>query len=353
MGFAGSSGTSPTLRSCLPSARRGARVAEATGPAVRRACLREKGRRREVHASLRAPRKASAGEGLPIDVVVRLAFATALHGLRASAFAGRAGPRGTVDRAARSSVKTNVRAPRDLGAVSPDGCPVRAARHRCRASSPGVVQRSPLHRHQSGSPLPAGCPAFGARQPASPVFRPRGFSPPRRLAPPRSRGLVASRCRSWGSSRFRPSRNELPRDAVPALRSLAPLRQLRLPADLEVALSIRVEPRVSRHRPRPFGPVRSPRDLALLTFLSPATPAVTRRDPSVEPGLQGLAPPSGPVPAPPLPAMRVRCSPGLVRALERHPPTAACAATGGVLTFRPDPEGPCWEARFPTRRSGP
>lgn len=38
---------------------------------------------------------------------------------------------------------------------------------------------------------------------AGPSFRPRGFSPPRRLAPPEVRGLVASRCRPWGSSGFR------------------------------------------------------------------------------------------------------------------------------------------------------
>jgi len=34
------------------------------------------------------------------------------------------------------------------------------------------------------------------------MFRPRGFAPPRRFPPPELRGLVASRCRSWGSSRF-------------------------------------------------------------------------------------------------------------------------------------------------------
>jgi len=41
---------------------------------------------------------------------------------------------------------------------------------------------------------------FGARA-ATPVcsVRPRGFSPPRRFLPPNPRGLVASRCRPWGS----------------------------------------------------------------------------------------------------------------------------------------------------------
>jgi len=36
------------------------------------------------------------------------------------------------------------------------------------------------------------------------TFRPRGFAPPRRLAPRAARGLVASLCRPWGSSRFLP-----------------------------------------------------------------------------------------------------------------------------------------------------
>jgi hypothetical protein len=58
-------------------------------------------------------------------------------------------------------------------------------------------------------PLPAtgpsclGLAAFGRTMPASCVFRPRGFSPPRRLPPPAARGLVASHCRPWGSSGFR------------------------------------------------------------------------------------------------------------------------------------------------------
>jgi hypothetical protein len=59
------------------------------------------------------------------------------------AFAGARALEGSADRAARSSVKTNVRAPRDLGAVFPDSNLVRAARHRCRASSPGVSKDRP------------------------------------------------------------------------------------------------------------------------------------------------------------------------------------------------------------------
>jgi hypothetical protein len=65
---------------------------------------------------------------------------------------------------------------------------------------------SPLHRHAPRRPLPARCRhrAFGPwpTRPGVP-FRPRDFASPRRFAPPESRGLVASRCQSWGSPRFR------------------------------------------------------------------------------------------------------------------------------------------------------
>ena len=56
--------------------------------------------------------------------------------------------------------------------------------------------------------------------PHPPAFRPRGFSPPRRLAPLRPRGLVSSRCRSWGSPRFHRLRKPTSPRRHPALRSL-------------------------------------------------------------------------------------------------------------------------------------
>jgi hypothetical protein len=44
---------------------------------------------------------------------------------------------------------------------------------------------------------------FGSEVPTSEIaFRPRGFSPPRRLSPLGGRGLVSSLCRPWGSLRF-------------------------------------------------------------------------------------------------------------------------------------------------------
>jgi hypothetical protein len=78
-----------------------------------------------------------------------------------------------------------------------------------------VVQRSPLRRHHLRCPLPASGMTCARREtvaappepsaqgsPALRSFRPRGLSPPRRLAPPTARRLVASCCRPWGSSGF-------------------------------------------------------------------------------------------------------------------------------------------------------
>jgi hypothetical protein len=143
----------PTLRSCLPSRAAGLTVAEATGPAVRCRAPSEEGPSEEGEAlqlARSAPRCAHRGgpprgKECPVDVVARWTSPPPSATL-ARLLAQGAGPRGSADRAARSPVKMNVRAPRDLGAVLPDGRPVRAARHRCRASSLGVVQRTPLHR---------------------------------------------------------------------------------------------------------------------------------------------------------------------------------------------------------------
>ena len=70
----------------------------------------------------------------------------------------------------------------------------------CQAPSSGLLQRSPLRRRTGWSPLPrARGLASVSRCHAAHMFRPRGFSPPRRLPPPDGRRLVASCCRPWGS----------------------------------------------------------------------------------------------------------------------------------------------------------
>ena len=68
------------------------------------------------------------------------------------------------------------------------------------------TRSTPLHRHPTERPLPHAPfgPCFGPEGTTLEIpFRPRGFAPPRRLPPLGGRGLVASRCQSWGSPRFR------------------------------------------------------------------------------------------------------------------------------------------------------
>jgi hypothetical protein len=73
----------------------------------------------------------------------------------------------------------------------------------CQAPSSGLLQRSPLRRRTGWSPLPrARGLASVSRCHAAHMFRPRGFSPPRRLPPPDGHRLVASCCRPWGSPGF-------------------------------------------------------------------------------------------------------------------------------------------------------
>ena len=78
-----------------------------------------------------------------------------------------------------------------------------------RAPPSGFSKDRPSIDMADRCPLPAtgpsclGLAAFGRTMPPSCMFRPRGFSPPRRFPPPETRGLVASHCRPWGSSGFR------------------------------------------------------------------------------------------------------------------------------------------------------
>jgi len=200
-----------------------------------------------------------------------LAFATALHGLGTLT---RPGPRGTFDRSAVHHFHGGLRDPPDLRAVLSDTS--RSLRpddsHR-RVSSPGVVQRSAPPSTSTEESTPSRFRGLRRGLPHPLAFRPRGFAPPRRLAPLRSRGLVSSRCRPWGSSRFHRSRNRLPRHAIrpfeafppPTARSMSPSR---LPS-----------------RPSP-------------SALAGAEP-------------QGVAPSSGPLLCTPFPVCRARCSLGL------------------------------------------
>jgi len=118
--------------------------------------------------------------------------------------------------------------------------------------------------------------------PHPPAFRPRGFTPPRRFAPLSLCRLVSSRCRSWGSSRFHRSRNQFPRGAIPPFEAFPPPTA------------------------RPMSPSRLPSRPFLSAF--------------AEPGPQGFAPSSGPLPSPLFPAGRPGAPMGLAGPAPALPP---------------------------------
>jgi len=188
-----------------------------------------------------------------------------------------------------------------------------------RNSSPGVVQRSPLHRSESGSPTPGehvSVRPFGKEQPVPSACRPRGFAPPRRFVPPRPCRSVSPCSRSWGSPCFPSSRNEDPHGAGSALRSFPSADSYaadRAPAPSPFpACFARVISAWARVTGATIAGRPSPRALPSHPF-PPTRCGFPRR--CSEPGPQGLAPSSGPLHTPPLPAANARCSPGLVRVL--------------------------------------
>jgi len=107
----------------------------------------------------------------------------------------RADLRGLIDRSAHLYLRSDARDPPDLDADC-RRVPVLAAPSSDRASSHGVVQRSPPSS-TSRSPRPGSTPPGVSARPCRPIemgrpfpsaIRPRGFSPPRRLSPPRRCG---------------------------------------------------------------------------------------------------------------------------------------------------------------------
>jgi hypothetical protein len=78
------------------------------------------------------------------------------------------------------------------------------------SSSRGLARLAPPRRFTAGASTPTGPvdtrstgPASGRGSTPDILFRPRGFSPPRRLPPHQGCGFVAPRCRPRGSSRCR------------------------------------------------------------------------------------------------------------------------------------------------------
>jgi hypothetical protein len=102
-----------------------------------------------------------------------------------------------------SSGPSGLGSPSEYSPVAPAGFPTSSRGISCAFPSTDVPPERPLPHTPFG-------PCFGSEGTTLEIlFRPRGFTPPRRFPPLGGRGLVASRCQSWGSSRF-------PANAVPA-----------------------------------------------------------------------------------------------------------------------------------------
>jgi hypothetical protein len=120
--------------------------------------------------------------------------------------------------------------PDTFQSVGPAGCPTELPLLGLSKDRPSVVLPPP--KSTPGSPTRR-LPSERAGQGPS-MFRPRGFPPPRRLAPSTACACIATRSRPWGSSRFStdPASHLAmpapPRNAFPALRSLPSVRSCNL-----------------------------------------------------------------------------------------------------------------------------
>ena len=143
---------------------------------------------------------------------------------------------------------------------------------------PSVVPASGVHSRNTLADVPSERACHGPF-----VFRPRGFSPPRRLAPSKTCACIATRSRPWGSPRFDarsagcPARLASPRDAFPALRSFPSAGSCSAPFSSSARTRARVQMRGGRTSPARCRTVhRSPCPLALsfpLPDPSPRSPA--------------------------------------------------------------------------------
>lgn len=196
------------------------------------------------------------------------------------------------------------------------------------------------------------------------MFRPRGFPPPRRLAPPTTSKRIAAWCRPWGSPGFRAPPPTGQPTAPRVLSGAHTLQSVSLPR----------QP-CPRHR-EPLPPRRSPRTRAATSgpcsageSVAPHRPLPTCRA-RCSPGLpspgacrrptprhRGDAAPAGPK----LPLRRLRCRPTRARPARRprrHPPRSWLApsrsptAETSVRPARVAPRTPSGGCPLAARRRG-
>jgi len=139
------------------------------------------------------------------------------------------------------------------------------------------------------------------------------------VSPPRPCDPISGRCRSWGSSRFVPFARRAPRDAPTALRSFPSADSCASCGDESPFLRGLASPARSGHLRAVHRSVhREPCPLVLASFA--AADGFPLRA-AMKAGPRGLAPSSGPLLERPLPAVRARCSLGLVRSV----PSPSCS----------------------------
>jgi len=130
----------------------------------------------------------------------------------------------------------------------------------------------PLHRRSDRASTPMRCHhrISSSKLPLRTMFRPRGFSPPRRVPPLGGRRFVAPCCRSWGSPRFlHGPPYVLPKQSMDDPH--VPRNVFRTPRRIPLIRSRTMSP-------WPLPPCRSPEVLAAHPFVSVARPELPRRN---------------------------------------------------------------------------
>ena len=254
--------------------------------------------------------RASTGRESPVDSAA-LCFAAPLHDLRHDAGVLEVPTTGRVAYESHASTTLLTLTPAFPPRLDPCGPTLRPdlLSWGCPKIAP------PSFRAEESASRATRCRADLRRAAAAPLaHRPRGFSPPRRLPPPRPCRFVAPCSRSWGSPCFTPSRNGDSHSAFLPFEAFPPPTATRR-GSCPCPVGDRQGPPLLTRLHRPPCPLALPPRATSKRF--PTCSATVSRGHDAEPGPQGLAPSSGPLRRPPLPAACARCSPGLDQSREQ------------------------------------